>query len=115
MTLLMGLIEDGALQVSTIFERAIVCTSNNELEVKSIAGSDFNDLSDAKLITTGLKKKKLYSKKMKGAHFKFRNYASVDANNKTGGLRIQTMECITKKPYWFCIPRSEYSLSLIHI
>lgn len=91
------LIDMGVLQVSTAFELAIANVA--DLDVVSTNAYDISDGSDAKLSTCRFSS---YGKR----------YGSQVANtrNKSGTLRVQVLEPITDRFYYFVIPQTAHGL-----
>lgn len=83
-----------SLAASTIFEHSIAKV-NKHIQKDSTFGRDFTDGSDAKL-TTAVSYKKVRE-------------CGVNCFGKIGAIRIMSYESVTKKFYYFYVPRDKYS------
>lgn len=93
-----GLIDQGSLQSSSVFENALSQTSNGQYTVVSKDSHDFSDFSDGKTITARLRSKY-------GAY----SAPVTKFKGKVGALRVQCWERILNKFYYFYIPHSAYA------
>lgn len=87
------LLQDGCLQLSTVFENAVAAVSGKR--VTSGKGRDFCDGSDAKVVTVSRSGTQYRAPVCKVKH-------------KTGGLLVQVYERIHNRFYYFRIPRRAY-------
>lgn len=87
------LLDLGLLQVSTAFEYAVAAVAG--CSVISCNGADLSDRSDAKLSTASLHRNS-YVASVSGIH------------NKAGALRVQVLERLQSRFYYFVIPHSAY-------